>query len=75
MLISLSFPALLVLALALSSVTAISCCERCNATFEKTFSHSGLVWVRVGLIEDDNGTVAVSEYCPLDYCDDRGDPQ
>ena len=36
---------------------------------EHTISRSGLLWV--GMIQDDNGTngtVAVSEYCPLDYC-------
>ena len=36
---------------------------------QQTISRSGLLWV--GMIQDDkrtNGTVAVSEYCPLDYC-------
>ena len=35
----------------------------------QTISCSGLVWV--GMIDDDNGTigtVAVSQYCPLNYC-------
>ena len=35
----------------------------------QTISRSGLVWV--GVIQDDdgtNGTIAASEYCPLDYC-------
>ena len=35
----------------------------------QTISRSGLVWV--GMIQDDNGTsgsIAASEYCPLDYC-------
>ena len=36
---------------------------------EQTIGRSGLLWV--GMIQDDNGTngtVAASEYCPLDYC-------
>ena len=36
---------------------------------EQTIGRSGLVWV--GMIDDDNGTngtVAVSQYCPLNYC-------
>ena len=36
---------------------------------QQTISRSELLWVR--MIQDDNGTngtVAVSEYCPLDYC-------
>ena len=36
---------------------------------EQTIGRSGLLWV--GMIHDDigtNGTVAASEYCPLDYC-------
>ena len=36
---------------------------------EQTIGCSGLLWV--GMIQDDNGangTVAASEYCPLDYC-------
>ena len=35
----------------------------------QTIGRSGLLWV--GMIQDDNGTngtVAASEYCPLDYC-------
>ena len=32
----------------------------------QTISRSGLLWV--GVIHDDNGTVAASEYCSLDYC-------
>ena len=33
---------------------------------EQTIGRSGLLWV--GVIQDGNGTVAASEYCPLDYC-------
>ena len=36
---------------------------------ERTIGRSGLLWV--GMIQNDNGsngTVAASEYCPLDYC-------
>ena len=36
---------------------------------EQTISRSGLLWV--GMIQNDNGTngtVAATEYCPLDYC-------
>ena len=36
---------------------------------EQTIGRSGLLWV--GMIQDDigtNGTVAASQYCPLDYC-------
>ena len=36
---------------------------------DQTISRSGLVWI--GMIQDDNGTsgtIAASEYCPLDYC-------
>ena len=36
---------------------------------EQTIGRSGLLWV--GMIQDDNGTngtVAASEYYPLDYC-------
>ena len=33
---------------------------------EQTIGRSGLLWV--GMIQDGNGTVAASEYCPLDYC-------
>jgi len=36
---------------------------------EQAIGRSGLLWV--GMIQDDNGTngtVAASEYCPLDYC-------
>ena len=33
---------------------------------EQTIGRSGLLWV--GMIQDDNGTVVASEYCPLDYC-------
>ena len=33
---------------------------------EQIIVRSGLLWV--GVIQDGNGTVAASEYCPLDYC-------
>ena len=36
---------------------------------DQTIGRSGLLWV--GVIQDDNGTngtIAASEYCPLDYC-------
>ena len=39
---------------------------------EQTIGRSGLLWV--GMIQDDNGTngtVAASEYCPLDYCNKK----
>ena len=40
---------------------------RCHIQ-DQTFSRSGLVWV--GILQNYcNGTVAVSEYCPFDYCD------
>ena len=37
----------------------------CNIE-EQIVSRSGLVWV--SLIGDDNGTVAASDYCPLNFC-------
>ena len=40
---------------------------------EQTIGRSGLQWV--GIIQDDNGTngtVAISEYCSLDYCNTVG---
>ena len=43
----------------------------CNIQ-QLTFVRSGLVWV--GMIQDDNGTngtVATSQYCPLNYCSGR----
>ena len=33
---------------------------------KQTIGRSGLVWV--GMLDEANGTVAVSEYCSLDYC-------
>ena len=39
---------------------------------DQTIGRSGLLWV--GMIQDDNGTngtVAISEYCSLDYCDEE----
>ena len=44
---------------------------RCNIQ-QLTFIRSGLVWI--GMIQDDNetnGTVATSQYCPLNYCSGR----
>ena len=39
---------------------------------DETFGRSGLVWV--GMTQDDNGTngtLTVSQYCPLNYCNKR----
>ena len=45
----------------LQSVSGVECHIQ-----EQTIGRSGLVWV--GILKDDNETVAASEYCSYDYC-------